>query len=161
MRSPAVHRLEFALSAPNVWLMRGDIPMIQLLSAEADPRIEDPRYLAFFDCFNGHRFFEAHEVLEELWLEVKHGGDGDFYKGLIQLAAAFLHWREGRPGPAAALLRTARGHLAKYPPLHHRLPVAGVLGIADEWVAQIEGGLLAGQALPREVPRIELCREQR
>lgn len=139
--------------------MHGDTPIIQLLSAEADSRMEDPRYLAFFECFNDRRFFEAHEVLEELWLEVKHSGEGDFYKGLIQLAAAFLHWQEGRPGPAAALLRTARDRLAKYAPLHHRLEVVGVLGIADEWVAYIEGGLLAGQALSREVPRLALRRE--
>ena len=28
----------------------------------------DARYLAYFDCFNRGLFYEAHEVLEELWL---------------------------------------------------------------------------------------------
>lgn len=139
--------------------MHCSTPRTQFPLVEADRRTVDPHYLAFFDCFNERRFFEAHEVLEELWLEVKHGGDGDFYKGLIQLAAAFLHWQEERPGPTATLLRTARRHLAKYPPLHHRVDVAGVLDLADEWVAYIEGGMLTGQTLSREVPRLELRRE--
>ena len=28
----------------------------------------DRRYLGYFDCFNRQHYFEAHEVLEALWL---------------------------------------------------------------------------------------------
>ena len=51
----------------------------------------DPHYLGYFDCFNRRQFYEAHEVLENLWLNDKHGPNGPFYKGLIQLAGAFVH----------------------------------------------------------------------
>ena len=68
-------------------------------------------YLAYFDCFNHQLFYEAHDVLEALWLPVRRESDGAFYKGLIQLAGAFVHVQKNRPGPAMALLRLARANL--------------------------------------------------
>ena len=112
-------------------------------------------YLAFFTCFNEGRFFEAHEVLEELWLEVRHDADGNFYKGLIQFAAAFVHWQEGRTGPAASLLRTAGGHLARYPERHHGLDVARVRRLAAEWVEALATAASLNRPLPCEQPRME------
>jgi hypothetical protein len=52
----------------------------------------DPCYLGYFECFNSQRYYEAHDVLEHLWL--KDGRDAPnyaFYKGLIQLAGGFVH----------------------------------------------------------------------
>lgn len=100
----------------------------------------DPHYLGFFECFNRELFFEAHDVLEELWLEDRHGPDGDFYKGLIQLAGAFVHLQKDRPGPAGALFRLARANLSRYPAAHHRLDLAAVLGLIEEWLARLEAG---------------------
>jgi len=84
----------------------------------------DARYLGYFACFNQKRFFEAHEVLEDLWLADRHGPDGAFYKGLIQLAGAFVHLEKQRPSPAAALLRLTLANLKKYSAVHHRLNLA-------------------------------------
>jgi predicted metal-dependent hydrolase len=98
----------------------------------------DPRYLAFFDCFNRQLFFEAHEVLEALWLETRHSADGDFFRGLIQLAAAFVHWQDQKPGPARMLLGKARAYLANYPKVHHRLDIATVLRLVDKWLRWVE-----------------------
>jgi len=97
----------------------------------------DPRYLSYFDCFNQQRFFEAHEVLEALWLPQRDGPNGLFYKGLIQLAGAFVHWQKNRPGPAAALLKLAQTNLRKYPAIHEGLSVKNVLIITDEWLSQV------------------------
>ena len=47
-------------------------------------------YLAYFECFNRQLYYEAHDVLEALWLVDKHTPNGAFYKGLIQLAGAFV-----------------------------------------------------------------------
>jgi predicted metal-dependent hydrolase len=41
----------------------------------------DAHYAGYFDCFNRQLFYEAHEVLEELWLKDKYGPNGAFYKG--------------------------------------------------------------------------------
>ena len=98
----------------------------------------DPRYLGFFECFNRQHFFEAHEVLEALWLPQRQGPDGPFYKGLIQLAGAFVHLQKNRVGPAAALFELARANLSKYPANHDGLNVKDVLALIKEWLCQLK-----------------------
>ena len=97
----------------------------------------DPHYLGYFECFNRQRFFEAHEVLEALWLPQREGPNGSFYKGLIQLAGAFVHWQKNRPGPAVALFKLAQTNLRKYPANHEGLNVENVLVMTDKWLSQL------------------------
>src|SRR5438128_2040143 len=40
----------------------------------------DPHYLGFFEYFNKGEFYEAHDVLESLWLAQRKEGNGAFYK---------------------------------------------------------------------------------
>ena len=47
--------------------------------------------LGWLECFNSGEFYEAHDVLEDLWLEERETLNANFYKGLIQLAGAFVH----------------------------------------------------------------------
>jgi predicted metal-dependent hydrolase len=96
----------------------------------------DPHYLAFFDCFNRQLYFEAHEVLEELWLKTP-GKNHSFYKGLIQLAGAFVHVQKRRKGPALALLKLTRDNLEKYPPIYQGLDVTAVLQLVSAWSEKI------------------------
>ena len=98
----------------------------------------DPHYTGFFDCFNRQLFFEAHEVLESLWLKDKHGANGDFYKGLIQLAGAFVHLQKNRLRPAAALFKLAQANLEKYPGVHEQLEVTAVLALIAGWLRSLE-----------------------
>lgn len=93
----------------------------------------DAHYFAFFECFNQGLYFEAHEVLEEIWLPQRKEADGLFLKGLIQLAGAFVHLQKGRNGPAGALLELARTNLERYRPRHHRLNVARVVEQVHHW----------------------------
>ncbi len=93
-------------------------------------------YLAFFDCFNRQLYFEAHEVLEALWLKTPDGNHA-FYKGLIQLAGAFVHVQKQRKGPALALLALARQNLERYPGSHEGLDVTSVLGLLSSWSRRI------------------------
>jgi hypothetical protein len=65
------------------------------------------------DEFNSGRFFECHESFEEIWQE-EHGDVRDLYKGLIQVAAAFVHISRGNYIGADRLCRTALGYLQKY-----------------------------------------------
>ena len=102
-------------------------------------------YLGYFECFNAGLFYEAHDVLEELWLAQRRGPNHSFYKGLIQLAGAFVHLQKhtgARPRlrPAAALLRLARGNLEKFAPVHERLDVRSTLGLIDEWLTRLDSG---------------------
>ena len=100
----------------------------------------DGYYAGYFECFNRGLFYEAHEVLEEIWQGQRAGPNGPFYKGLIQLAGACVHLAKDRKGPAAALLRLARTNLGRYPAAHERLDVRGVLVLIDRWLGKLEAG---------------------
>jgi predicted metal-dependent hydrolase len=122
----------------------------------------DAHYLGYFECFNRTWFYEAHDVLEELWLADRHGPHGNFYKGLIQFAGAFVHLQKHsakypRLRPAAALLRLARGYLRPYAPRHERLDVDRLLEHAVDWEQAVEaGGYERNPILKRTPPRLEL-----
>ena len=117
----------------------------------------DAHYLGYFDCFNRQLFYEAHDVLEELWLADRHGSNGAFYKGLIQLAGAFVHLQKKRLRPAAALFRLARANLEKYPASHERLDVAAVILLTDNWSGELEACEYAVNPLRDDIaPRLEL-----
>jgi predicted metal-dependent hydrolase len=103
----------------------------------------DAHYLGYFECFNRGLYYEAHDVLEELWLQDRHGSDGNFFKGLIQFAGAFVHMQKHTPErprlkPAAALLKLARANLLAYPETFHDLDVSEVLQLIDHWLNALE-----------------------
>ena len=108
------------------------------LVASCQGRELDAHYLGYFECFNRGWFYEAHDVLEELWLPNRKGANGLFYKGLIQLAGAFVHLQKGRLQPAAALLRLARANLQRYPAIHQRLEVNGLLALIGHWLDRLK-----------------------
>lgn len=120
-------------------------------------REQDAHYLGYFDCFNDQLFYEAHDVLEELWLADRHGPNGDFFKGLIQLAGAFVHLQKERLRPSAALFKLARTNLQKYPARHEHLDVMSVLGLIEMWLGWLEGCEFAANPLrERPAPRLAL-----
>jgi predicted metal-dependent hydrolase len=108
-----------------------------------------PYYRAFFRCWNDHRYYEAHDVLEQLWLQTK-SRDANYFKGLIQAAGAFVHLQKQfehpshvkhgrRLSPAVRLFRLAESNLARFSPRHHGLDVTAFCQLlrtyADEIVA--------------------------
>lgn len=97
-----------------------------------------PYYLGYFECFNRQLFFEAHDVLEELWLKDKQSPNYAFYKGLIQLAGAFVHLQKDRLRPSAALFKLARTNLERYPILHEKLDIGQVIVLINQWLFQLE-----------------------
>lgn len=97
-------------------------------------------YLGYFECFNQELFYEAHDVLEELWLAHRGQANDAFYKGLIQLAGAFVHLQKGRLKPAAALFRMAQANLGRYPAVHERLDTGAVLALITAWTGELEKG---------------------
>jgi predicted metal-dependent hydrolase len=117
----------------------------------------DAHYLGYFDCFNRQLFYEAHDVLEDLWLVDRKGTDGDFYKGLIQLAGAFVHLQKNRLKPSAALFKLARLNLEKYPARHHHLDLEMVQALIAGWMNQLEDGRFEANPLsPTQVPQLAL-----
>ena len=124
----------------------------------------DAHYLGYFECFNNGQFYEARDVLEELWLPQRGQLNHAFYQGLIQLAGAFVHLQkhtEARPRlqPAAALFKLARRNLEKYPVIHERLSMEEMKQLIDEWLAALENGRFQINPLStRMPPRLTLLR---
>lgn len=117
----------------------------------------DPHYLAYFDCFNQQLFYDSHDVLEQLWLADRHGPNGSFYKGLIQLSGAFVHLQKDRLRPANSLFRLAEANLSKYPHIHEGLDVRDVLALIGSWQKQLESSdYLVNPLMPGLAPRLEL-----
>src|ERR1017187_6828437 len=117
----------------------------------------DAHYLGYFDCFNRRLFYEAHDVLEDLWLPDRQGTNGNFSKGLIQLSGAFVHLQKHRLRPSAALFKLAQANLEKYPRRHERLDLTAVLALIADWLQRLEqGGFTVNPLTAHAGPRLEL-----
>ncbi len=120
-------------------------------------RGQDAHYLGYFECFNRGLFYEAHEVLEELWQADRKGPNHRFYKGLIQLAGAFVHLQKNRLRPAAALFRLAHANLRGYPGIHERLDTGQIVALIDAWLSRLErSGFTANPLEKDKAPKLGL-----
>ncbi len=97
----------------------------------------DPHYLGYFDCFNQQMYYEAHDVLEELWLQTK-GDLHFFYKGLIQLTGAYVHLKKSRLSPASRLFLLALKNLEPHAPMREQLDVTEVVARIRAWNKTLE-----------------------
>ena len=109
--------------------------------------VNHPFYRAFFRCWNEQRYYEAHDVLEQLWLKSK-SRDANYFKGLIQAAGAFVHLQKRfehpshakhgrRLPPAVRLFRLAEKNLSRFTPRHHGLDVAALCELLRTYADQI------------------------
>jgi len=78
----------------------------------------DRHYVGFFRCFNEQLYYEAHDVLEEVWLPIRGQSQAKFYQGLIQMAGGFVHLQKERLGPASRLFALALANFELYPARH-------------------------------------------
>ena len=99
----------------------------------------DPRWTRGVDLFNRGEFFEAHEVVEDLWNETT-GPDGEFLKGFIQAAVALEHHRRGNPRGFESVMGTAAGYLGRADPAAGGLDVAALLADLEEFRARAGRG---------------------
>ena len=119
----------------------------------------DPRYAGYFALFNQQQFYEAHDILEDLWLPDRQGVNGNFYKGLIQLAGAFVHLQKDRLRPAAALFKLALANLEKFPGEHKQLNLKAVQALAQNWLSELDqGGFSRNPLTAANVPKLILIR---
>ena len=112
----------------------------------------DPHLIGFLRCFNKQQFYEAHEVLEALWIKQRTGLDGDFFKGLIQFAGSFVHLQKRRLRPAKLLFLRSTTYLCKYPSPHYALDVEGIIRLAKRWAADAEVSIPETELLAKQAP---------
>jgi predicted metal-dependent hydrolase len=143
----------------------------ELTAQDVDPNQTDiakhPFYRAFFQCWNEQRYYEAHDVLEQLWLRTD-SGDADFFKGLIQAAGAFVHLQKRfehpfhakhsrRLPPAVRLFQLAEKNLSSFAPQHHGLDVVALCQLLRAYADQIvEFDYKVNPWSPQTAPRLEL-----
>ncbi|WP_051321382.1 DUF309 domain-containing protein [Chrysiogenes arsenatis] len=75
------------------------------------------RFAQALDLYHSYDFYECHEVLEDIWMELPEP-DRLFYQGILQVAVAFLHCLKLPPNYTGALrlLSSARGKLLPFVP---------------------------------------------
>jgi predicted metal-dependent hydrolase len=143
----------------------------ELVGDAVDPARIDiehhPFYRAYFQCWNEQRYYEAHDVLEQLWLN-SDTDDDNFFKGLIQAAGAFVHLQKRfehpshakhgkRLPPASRLFRLAEKNLSSFLPRHHGLDVAGLCQLLHAYADQIVAShYKTNPWSPETAPKLEL-----
>lgn len=109
-------------------------------------------YLEGVEEFNAGAFYAAHDRWEDLWLRNRSPARA-FLQGLIQVAAGFHHWEQGRDRPCRALMREAIARLSPYAPAYLGLDVASLLLDLERARGDAEA---RGTYDPARVPRLRL-----
>ncbi|WP_281184020.1 DUF309 domain-containing protein [Trichlorobacter lovleyi] len=86
--------------------------------------------------FNAAQWYECHETLELLWIPAT-GDLRNLYQGIIQLAIALHHWRNGNFSGAVSLLDGGVGYLRKLPQTCLWIDVAGLIRQAESVKEQL------------------------
>ena len=94
-------------------LLEGKISKVvtlRSLESRTSTRAEDEALREGIDLFNQERFWEAHEVLEEIWHPAT-GVDRDTIQGLILTAAALVHYQKDEKSVCVSVLGRAKEKL--------------------------------------------------
>ncbi len=91
------------------------------------------------DLFNRGEFFEAHEVVEDLWHEYWED-DRDLLKGWIQAAVCFEHHRRGNLRGMYSVGTTSLGYLRQYSVNGHGLDIATLVADLEAFLDAVERG---------------------
>lgn len=105
-----------------------------------EPAFDLHSYAHGIRLFNEQHFFDAHEVLEDVWraapVEQKK-----FLQGLIQLAVGFHHHSQGNTVGAVSLLRRAARNLEAEPRQARGIRVSELIHSIKECAGAIEQGM--------------------
>jgi hypothetical protein len=105
--------------------------------------VDEPGYRRGIALFNGGRFFDAHEALEDVWRQAA-GRRKRFLQALIQVAVGLHHHGRGNLAGARSLLARGGNKLAGYPSAYGGLDVARLRRAVARW----EKALAAGRPAP-------------
>jgi uncharacterized protein len=105
--------------------------------------------------FNEGRFFPAHEAWETAWKQARGTEDEEFFKGLSQLGAGYVHYRRGNPHGAQTLIRRAQSRISRFGSRHRGVGLEPLLATLDEHARRFEEAERERTALPEvEPPRL-------
>jgi len=85
----------------------------------------EPLFRRGIELYSAGRFFECHEVLEELWTPMR-GPHRLFLQALIHFAVAFYHQQRSNPVGATRQLRKGLRKLEAYLPAYEGVDTAAL-----------------------------------
>jgi hypothetical protein len=130
---------------------------------------QHPCYRGFFRCWNEQRYYEAHDVLEHLWLDTK-SEDANYFKGLIQAAGGFVHLQKQferpthpkhgrRLGPAVRLFALAEANLEPFGASRHGFNIDGLRALMARTAREIvDSQFMRNPWSPEHAPTLSLER---
>ncbi|HEV2805276.1 MAG TPA: DUF309 domain-containing protein [Chthoniobacterales bacterium] len=132
------------------------------------PIAAHPYYRAFFRCWNEQRYYEAHDVLEQVWLhDPITPEDAQYFKGLIQAAGAFVHLQKHfehpthakhgrRLAPAVRLFRLAEKNLGPFGEERHDLDLAAFREMLARYREAVDADEQQNPWSPDNAPKVSL-----
>jgi predicted metal-dependent hydrolase len=99
--------------------------------------------------FDAERFFQAHEAWETCWKQTKDTDEAEFFKGLSQLGAGYVHLLRGNQHGAYTLLRRGANRIKKYDSPHRGVDVRRLSTVALKQSDKIESAERNQRPSPR------------
>ena len=90
-------------------------------------------YLEGIRLFNAGEFWHAHEQWEACWM-IAREPEITFYQGIIQAAAALVHWQRGNPRGLRRNWEKGRPKLVALPPVMLGLDLRALIADMDRFV---------------------------
>jgi predicted metal-dependent hydrolase len=112
--------------------------------------VDSELYLRGIRLFNSGAYFEAHEVLEDVW-RAAPAPEKRFLQGLIQVAVGLHHHSKGNVVGARSLLGRAARNLSSYPEDFGGIQLPELLRSLAQW----QHALAESKAVP-PLPRFLL-----
>ena len=101
--------------------------------------------------FNRAEFFQAHEVLEDIW-RAAPVEEKKFLQGLVQVAVAFHHYSTGNFVGMRSVMERAIRNLTGYPQRMEGIQLAPLMRSLTQWREAMD----SGQPHP-PLPRMEIA----
>ncbi|MBI4259493.1 MAG: DUF309 domain-containing protein [Actinobacteria bacterium] len=132
------------LGRPMAWDAEGELHLedYDSLSLEENHRLG-------VEHLSAGRFFPAHEAWETAWKQARDTDEAEFFKGLSQLGAGYVHLKRGNAHGAQALLRRGAGRVGRYPSPHRGIDTEALRARAEADALAVERGtLVPGEGAP-------------
>ena len=101
------------------------------------------------------RYFPAHEAWETAWKQARNTDDAEFFKGLSQMGAGYVHVLRGNAHGAMTLLRRAASRVGRYPDGHRGIHTLALRDRLEADASRVErGALVPGASAAFEPPDV-------
>jgi len=107
------------------------------------------------DFFNREYFFEAHDAIEELWMDAREQTQRDLFHGLVNIATGFYHYRMGNRNGMQSQLQKGVEKLSAVPAIGFGVNVGKLLNEVQPYIQKDH----APSRFPEPLPRIEFDAE--